>query len=38
MSNFEKLCQELKDNGIELSTILILIKVLLYDFNQDKNS
>lgn len=36
MSNFEKLCRELKDNNIELSSILILVKILLDDLNQNK--
>jgi len=36
MSNFEKLCQELKDSNIELSSILILVKILLDDLNQNK--
>lgn len=31
MSNFEKMCQDLKDNEIELSAILILVKILLKD-------
>lgn len=31
MTNFEKLCQELKDNDIELSTFLLLVKILLDD-------
>lgn len=31
MSNFEKLCQELKDNEIELSSVLVLVKILLKD-------
>ena len=36
MSNFEKLRQELKDNNIELSSILILVKILLDNSNQNK--
>ena len=36
MSNFEKLRQELKDSNIELSSVLILVKILLDDFNQNK--
>lgn len=31
MSNFEKLCQELKDSEIELSSVLVLVKILLKD-------
>lgn len=34
MSNFEKICQYLKDNDIELSSVLILIKILLKDNNK----
>lgn len=33
MSNFEKLCQYLKDNDIELSSVLILVKILLDDLD-----
>lgn len=36
MSNFEKLRQELEDSNIELSSILILVKILLDDFKQHK--
>jgi len=36
MSNFEKLRQELKDSNIELFSVLILVKILLDDFNQNK--
>ena len=38
MSNFEKLRQELKDSNIELFSVLILVKILLDDFNQNKKS
>lgn len=36
MSNFEKICQYLKDNNIELSSVLILVKILLEDNNKNK--
>lgn len=36
MSNFEKMCQYLKDNDIELSSVLVLVKFLLEDLNKDK--
>lgn len=36
MSNFEKMCQHLKDNDVELSAVLILVKVLLEDLKQNK--
>ena len=36
MPNFEKLCQYLKDNDIELSSVLILIKILLKDLDDNK--
>lgn len=36
MSNFEKLYQELKDSNIELSSVLILVKILLDDLKQNK--
>lgn len=36
MSNFEKMCQYLKDNNIELPSVLVLIKILLEDLNKDK--
>ena len=36
MSNFEKMCQYLKDNNIELSTVLVLVKILLEDLKKDK--
>lgn len=35
MSNFEKLCQYLKDNDIELSSVLILVKILLKDLDDE---
>lgn len=38
MSNFEKLRQELKDSNIELSSVLILVKILLEDLDQNKKS
>ncbi len=38
MSNFKKMLQELEDSHIELSAILILIKILLDDSNQNKKS
>ena len=37
MSNFKKMLQELEDSHIELSAILILIKIL-DDSNQNKKS
>lgn len=36
MSNFKKMCQELKDNDIEVSAFLILVKILLKDLEQNK--
>lgn len=35
MSNFEKMCQELKDSNIELSAVFVLVKLLLDDLEQD---
>lgn len=36
MPNFEKICQYLKDNDIELSAVLILVKILLDDIDKNK--
>lgn len=35
MPNFEKLCQYLKDNDIELYSVLILVKILLKDIDDE---